>query len=153
MKNKVLHTMNLSKELHALALAWTQSQNNFEDAIKSAQGNFPKVDDCPVEIRASLTALGVLQESLQTQFWGAVNEILPDEYSDNVQQCNPVKGTVRVLDEKRSDECECDESEGEDNNSAGSIDDMLNGIEGLESADDHVERLADDLRNKRGGQA
>ena len=150
MNNKIIHTINLSRELHALAFAWTQSQNNFDEAMKSAQESFPDVDDCPVEIRASLTAMGALQASLQSQFWSAVEEILPDKYSDNIQQCNPAKGTVRVLDEKRSDECEGNKSEGDD---SVSLEDMLGNIDGLESADDYVERLADDLRNKKGGQA
>ena len=112
--NKVIHTLNLDKNLHALALAWTQSQNIFENAVESAREDFPEADDCPVEIRASLTAMGVLQESLQAQFWGAVNEILPDKYADNKQQCNPAKGLVRVLSEKvpnEPDECECDDDE------------------------------------------
>ena len=107
---KIIHKIDLSRELHALAIAWTQSQNNFENAISSVKGDFPNPDDCPTEIKASLTAMGALGDSLQVQFWDAVKEILPDEYVDNVQQCNPAKGTVRVLDEKMpEDECECDD--------------------------------------------
>ena len=53
---------------------------------------------------------------------------------------------VKVFEEKY------DNADDADNNSAGSLDDMLNNIDGLDSADDYVEILAN-LKNKRGGQA
>ena len=132
MNNKVIHTMNLSKELHALAIAWTQSQDNFNGVMKKVEKDFPDPKNCPVEIKASLTALGVLQESLQSQFWDAVNDILPEKYSGNKQQCNPVKGRIQVLDEKVPDKCEeCEESE--DNST--SLEDIMEQA-GVQNADE-----------------
>ena len=55
---------------------------------------------------------------------------------------------VKVYDEileKNCDDCETDDDSTD-------ISEMLKNS-GLETSDDHVERLADDLRNKRGGQA
>ena len=55
---------------------------------------------------------------------------------------------VRVFDEHYDD---CENSDDCNNESVG-ISDMLK-ESGLETSDDHVERLADDLKNKRGGLA
>ena len=147
---KVIHTLNISdnKMLHALALAWTVAQENFDDGIKSAKTDFPDPDNCPDELRATLTAMRALVENLAGQFWSAIDNKLPDEYIDNVKACNPALGKINVYDEKH----DCDNCDSDD--SVGNLDDILSSIEGLESSDDFVDRLADlkkSIRNKKGG--
>ena len=66
-----------------------------------------------------------------------------EKYIEHKATLNMQDGTVEFYDEK-CDDCECDDSM--------DISAMLKNS-GLETSDDHVERLADDLRNKRGGQA
>ena len=93
-----------------------------------------------------------IMEVLSYKFHYMFMEEFP-KYADNKMALrgNPNGNFIEISAEKLEN---CDEeAECEHDNSAGSLDDMLKGIEGIESADDHVERLADDLRNKRGGQA
>ena len=145
---KVVYKIDLSKhvKLFALAHALRQADMNAECAKKSLE----KKDD--TEALCVVRSVQLLANSLFSQFWDIAHEMAGDEFVKNKAMLNMQDGIVEFYDEKLED-CECDEPECEADNSAGSLDDMLKGIEGIESADDHVERLADDLRNKRGGQA
>ena len=99
----------------------------------------------PEPIKQSMDAImDVLTYKFQRVF---IDEF--PEYADNKmavgEDSDGIK--VKVYDEMLEDgcdDCECDDSM--------DISDMLKDS-GLETSDDHVERLADDLRNKRGGQA
>ena len=74
----------------------------------------------------------------------ADNKMTVGEDSDGIK----VKVYDEILEEG-CDDCECDDCECDDSMD---ISEMLKNS-GLETSDDHVERLADDLRNKRGGRA
>ncbi len=138
---KIIHTLDISenKMLHALALAWTTASDHADSSIDKTMEQYPKPSDMPSEIHAMLKANISLAENLGAQFWDAVDEQLPD-FPNNKKACNPAKGIINVFDEiyENSESVEIAKL-------------MANA--GVETSDDHVERLANDLRKKRGGKA
>ena len=75
------------------------------------------------------------------------------QYAENKFAIGEDSGGIKIkVFAEKYDNVDDNADDNADNNSAGSLDDMLNNIDGLDSADDYVEILAN-LKNKRGGQA
>jgi len=100
----------------------------------------------PKPIKHSMDAI---MEVLTYKFQRVFMDEFP-EYADNKMAVGEDSDGIKVkvydeILEKNCDDCETDDDSTD-------ISEMLKNS-GLETSDDHVERLADDLRNKRGGQA
>ena len=136
---KIVYKIDLSEhiDLFALAHAVRQAKMNAEVALKNIEDKEDKTS------LLCAKSVELLSNTLFHQFWERAHEMAGDEYIEHKATLNMQDGTVEFYDEK-CDDCECDDSM--------DISEMLKNS-GLETSDDHVERLADDLRNKRGGQA
>ena len=100
---KIIHKITLPRELHALALAWTQSKDNFDDVYKQISSDYTP-ESCPLEEKSVLSALNHLYESLARQFWHNLDKLVPEKFENNRMQCNPASGEVRILDELHDSE-------------------------------------------------
>tara|TARA_Y100000310_G_scaffold45809_1_gene42686 strand:+ start:470 stop:913 length:444 start_codon:yes stop_codon:yes gene_type:complete len=147
MKN-VIDTIDLRDNTSLLGLACAMKEFTIMRKCGVADGA-----EEPKPIKFALDAImELLHYKLQQIFVEdysqyAENKFAIGEDSDGIK--------IKVFDEKYDNPPEkCEESDND--NSAGDLDDILSSIDGLESADDYVDRIADlknDLRNKRGGQA
>ena len=147
MKKKIIHTIDLKDHFRLLGMAMAMAE------IGRMVSFGKECEEIPTD---ELDMLEALENVILRNFWNKVNTDFP-KYAENLMRIHGDRCedtvVIQIFDEKLSDESDdhkCDDHECDE---SVSLDDMLKGIDGLESADDYVERLADDLRNKKGGQA
>ena len=142
---KVIKKIDLREHCNLLMVAGTIRELMLMRKICKSQGH-----EMPEQIKDAMNAI---MDVVSHKFQSVFRDEFP-KYSENKMELGESSGIpmVKVFDEQY-DNSDNVVTVVADDNSAGGINDMLDGIEGLESADDHVERLANDLRNKKGGQA
>jgi len=144
----VLKTITVTPELSFFNVASAIGEIRIMRMIALEDGNKePK----PIEM-----AMDAIMEVLGYKFRKLFQSEFP-QYANNKIQAggNCERMEIRVLDEKcdePDDYDDCDDCREMDEDDSMDISEILKNS-GLETSDDHVERLADDLRNKRGGKA
>lgn len=126
-------------ELIGLAFALritTSIKERSEEAFKSIG------DSVKAEHKAVCNTLDIIE----TLFWHGVRDFYPqiNDYKSAMCFDDDDNVFIKISDNKHENSNKCDE--------VANLDSLLDSI-GLETADEHVERLANDLRKGKGGQA
>ena len=145
---KTIKTIKLvTPELLGLAYAVRVTDmmiENGKEAIKMLGNSIKDQHEALCDANKGITML----------FWKKLSDSEPLVMENTSALCYKGEDVcVEIYDEKLDGgECECDECESMDNVESDEIESILGKL-GLETSDEHVERLADDIKNKRGGMA